>query len=125
MRSTVPRTRTVSCADAGSAKQTRTKLETANARGNFPTMTISQGLRQYLCYTGSEVLFQRNRCEGRPTLVRLDSSLLDLLAPASFLAEIAVELGWRTRGQHQPLIDAELLEGVGLDRAGCRLVETV
>src|SRR5215813_11157522 len=61
MRSTMPRTRTVSCADAGKASEMRTKLEAANAHGNFPTMTNLQRLPRCQCNTGISAVFQRER----------------------------------------------------------------
>ena len=42
MRSTMPRTRTVSCADADEAMQTKTRLRAARAREINPNMSNSR-----------------------------------------------------------------------------------
>src|ERR1700716_1500496 len=60
------------------------------------------------------------------SLIDLDAGFLDHLAPALLLAtEIAVEFVRGARHHHQPLVDAELIEDLGFDRRGRRLVEAV
>ena len=61
----VPRTRTVSCALAGSASRLEAKLEAASTRRNIPTKTISRRLRHCLCDTGLPVVFRRKGGELR------------------------------------------------------------
>src|SRR5215831_13694710 len=122
MRSTVPRMRTVSCADAGRANETRAKLEATSTHRNFSAMTDSGGCmmfwqhRRFGNIPAANAItprpIWRPRCYRRnvrlsrqaPGLLGLDAGVLDDPAPALlFLAEIAVERGRRACHQHEAL----------------------
>src|SRR3954451_14336685 len=61
----------------------------------------------------------------RAGLFRLYARILNYFAPVLFLAaKIAIEFFRRARNHNQPLIHAQLLEGLGLDRPRCRFVES-
>src|ERR1700675_3768413 len=77
----------------------------------------------------SEVRFAQESLtpgSGRYSLLRLDTGILDDLAPARFLAEkIPVERFGRLGHHHQAFIDAELLEGVGSHGFRGRFVQAI
>src|SRR5579871_2747305 len=93
-------------------------------------------LRTPLCNPRSSVIFRNNWLAGgsttptaadrlrRPRSFDLDAHLLDQLAPAIFLAlEIAVEFLGRLRDHDEAFVDAEPLEGLGLNGGAGRFVE--
>src|SRR5690242_1578865 len=70
MRSTVPRMRTVSCANAGSENEARAKLEAASTRRNFSIMTDSGGCMHNVLATPARWQYSRrqrnNAAASRP-----------------------------------------------------------
>src|SRR5260370_42226224 len=70
---------------------------------------------------------ERQTLDCRPlSLLDLDPGVLDHLAPARFLAaKIALQFFRRPRNHNETLVDAEPLEGLGLDRHRGGFVEAV
>src|SRR4051794_263279 len=141
MRSTVPRIRTVSWAAAGKTIETEMKLAAASTRRDMRNMFTSLNFE----WTASRFRYwDEAACRSTPLqprqpayipgrlaagtrrLFRLDAGVLDHLPPVRLFArEIAVELRRRTGDHDQPLVDAELLESLGLHGFRHGLVEAV
>src|SRR5664279_620756 len=129
MRSMVPRIRTVSCAEAGKARQIEAKLKAASMRV-IPYIYDLPDFRRVLSATPSISKYSSMKKPWKPRgphraaaekepLLDLDPGILDHLAPARFLAaHIAVEFLRRTRHHHQALVHAEPPEGLGFHRFG-------
>src|ERR1700723_852942 len=80
----------------------------------------------FLNGTSAEPSSHCNRRHARVILFQRDPGLADDAAPALlFGAEISVERFGRESNGHEPLIDAQPLEGLGLDRRGRRSIKPI